>query len=330
MAQFLDLPSEIRQIIYDALLVDPIREGSRLVCTMDASGESSWSRTTGHLLTKHKPTTNQKLIPTRSSVSHTDYSDLWSLASANKFLYMEATPTMYMHAQLEYTHGDTSSTRKNPTFLHTCLEKITPTTSALYHNLTISYGREYLSAKDMKVVVDLINLRLPNLLSLSIQALDPAIEAWPKMRMRSLLEDIQKTLAAARPVARLTSRPVISIKSRARLSIEIHSFRAFRCVQHLSRFKWSRLLKITRSIAGIRHWRREAQDYHAIACQRGDYLLLTSSLRSDLAGAAEKDAMEIFDDVEDGLAKHQEVLSLINEHETLRIQETELLRKLNL
>jgi hypothetical protein len=79
---------------------------------------------------------------------------------------------------------------------------------------------------------------------------------------------------------------------------------------------------------GIRDWRRKAQDYHANACLQGDYLLLTSFLRSTSAGAAKTDAMEIPDDMEDGLAKHQDFLSQIKEHETLRIQEIEDLRKL--
>jgi hypothetical protein len=332
MAQFLDLPPEIRLSIYNALLVDPIREGSRLVCTMDASGESNWSRTTGHLLTEHKRVHNRPLTPIKSSVSHIDYSDLWSLASANKLLYLEATPTMYSHAQLEYTSGCTPRTLgilKTQTLLHVWLEKMSPTTSALYRDLTISYGRHRcLSAKNMKVLVDLINHRLSDLLCLNIQAVNPAIEAWPRFLFPGLSVDCFRTLAAARPVARLTSRPHISIKPRALLYVELDISRGTAMFERLNRLNWSSVRKLTHSIVGIRDWCCEAQEYHANACQRGDYLLLTSFLRSNLAGAIETDAMEILDDVEDGLSKHQGILSLIKEHEALRIEQIEDLHKL--
>jgi hypothetical protein len=41
------LSAEIRELIYDALLVDPISEKSRRVCTVDALGNHRWFRITG-------------------------------------------------------------------------------------------------------------------------------------------------------------------------------------------------------------------------------------------------------------------------------------------
>lgn len=327
MATFLDLPPEIRRLIYDELLVDPIKSNARLMCTSDALGKSNWSRIVEPMPTNNKLTTRQASTPVKSSVSFIDYSNLWSLISTTKLLYVEATPTMYMHAQLEYIHGDTPGTRQSPTLLHTYLEKLLPATRALHHHLTIHYGREGLSAKDMRVLVDTINLKLPNLLSLSIQAVNPAIEAWPKIQWRGLSEDYLKTLGAARPVARLNSRPVISIKPRARLYVDIDAFKnttVFRC---LVQSNWKRMLRIIHSMVSIRDWRCEAQQYHTIACQQGDYLLLTSPLRSNLAGATGIDAVEGFDDTEDRLVKHQDVLSLIMEHDTLRKEQAACLRK---
>jgi hypothetical protein len=329
MAHFLDLPPEIRLSIYNALLVDPIREGSRLVCTVDASGESSWSRTTGNLRTEQRVNYRHSK-PVKSSVSHIDYSDLWSLASVNKLLYLEATPTMYMHAKLEYTPGDMPGTDKDPTLLHTCLEKKSPATSMLYRDLTIRYGSRkylYLSAKDMNVLVDLINLKLPNLLSLTFREVRYSSGERLRSRMIDLFQELLRTLAAARPVACLTSRPYISSRERTRLRINL-GWSMTLTFSNMNDLTWFRLWRVTRSIVGIRDWRRKAQDYHANACLQGDYLLLTSFLRSTSAGAAETDAMEIPDDMEDGLAKHQDFLSQIKEHETLRIQEIEDLRKL--
>jgi len=328
MAKFLDLPPEVRQIIYDELLVDPINNESRLACTVDAFGKSSWSRIAEPVPTNNKLTTRKAPTPIKSSVSHIDYSDLWSLISTSKVLYVEATPKTYMHAQLEYIHEDTPRTRQGPTLLHTYLEKLSPATSALYHDLKIYYGRNGLTAKDMRVLVDSLNLKLSNLLSLSIQAIDPALEAWPRTRREELLRDYFNTLAAARPVARLLSQPVISIKPRARLYIEIDAFKNTTAFRGLVNADWRKLLDTTRSMLSIRGWRREAQHYHAMACQEGDYLSLTSSLRSDPAGAAETDAVEEIDNAENRLAKHHEFLSRIMEHETLRAEQAKYLRKL--
>jgi hypothetical protein len=321
MAHFLDLPPEIRLFIYNALLVDPIRKGSRLVCTVDASGESSWSRVVWHMSTDNmRPAQDPpKLI--ESSISHTDYSDLLSLARTNKLLYLEATPTMYSHAQLEYTSGDTSSAHADQTLFHKYLEKLSPTTSTLYHDLTINYGHRNLSAKDVKALVDLINLKLPNLLSTKIQVVTSEDGSRRWASRLDFVKDFLQTIVAARPVAGLNAPLSLSIKPRARLYFGLGPCRYTQYFHHLRRCNWSNLTKVTHTLLGIRYWRREAQDYHGNACQRGDYLVLTSYLRSALAGAAEIDAVEVLDGMEDELAIHQKVLSWVKKHETLRIRE---------
>ncbi|CAD0082372.1 unnamed protein product [Aureobasidium vineae] len=86
---------------------------------------------------------------------------------------------MYMHVDLEYTTGTTPSAHEKPTLLHTFLEKLSPTTSSLYHHLTIIDGSRNLTAKDMRILVDLINSKLPNLLTFSLEAVNPETKAWP-------------------------------------------------------------------------------------------------------------------------------------------------------
>lgn len=222
---FTDLPSELRQPIYDALLVDPIRTQSRRVCTVDKLGNSSWSRTEVPLPANDESAIDNPPAPIRSSISHLDYSDLWSLARVNKLFYSEATPTIYSHAQLEYISGNTHSTRANSTLLHTYLHKVLPATSTLYRNLTIIDGRNDLFAKEMKNLVDLINHRMPNLHSLKIQVYDPGLEGWPDIRYPRLLIDDLQMLAAVRPLARLTFWPEISIKHRLCFYPDLDSFR---------------------------------------------------------------------------------------------------------
>jgi hypothetical protein len=325
MASFLDLPPEIRQSIYDLLLVDPIKDNNRLVYTVDKLGKPRWSRTTGLVLTRQIEGHFWIVAP---SVSHIDYSDLWSLASTNKLLYVEVSPTMCMHAQLEYTSGDLPNAHREPTLLHTYLEKILPTTSSLYRNLTIING--CLSGKETKSFVDLINIRLPNLTSFNIQAVHPAAEGWPIPDLRDLLIRALEITQAARPVARLTSRPVLSIKPQAYFYLRHEPFKINPDNQLFTHLKWPMILGVTQSLVDIRDWRRQAQEYHANACQRGDYLLLTSSLRSTLDEAEETKAMEGLDDEENKLTKQQEILSRITEYRRTKTEQAGTLRRLKL
>ena len=73
MAKFLDLPPEVRQIIYDELLVDPVNNESRLVCAWDASGNTTWSRGAEPLDTYVEPTVDNlpALIDLQSVTSTT-------------------------------------------------------------------------------------------------------------------------------------------------------------------------------------------------------------------------------------------------------------------
>jgi hypothetical protein len=67
------LPAEIRELIYDALLVDPIRDEFRRVCTVDASGNDSWSRVVGSLptMTSPRPTVHTHASNPQSASSTT-------------------------------------------------------------------------------------------------------------------------------------------------------------------------------------------------------------------------------------------------------------------
>jgi len=322
MARFLDLPPEIRQLIYDELLVDPVNNESRLVCAWDASGNTTWSRGAEPLDTYVEPTVDNLPALIESSISHIDYNDLWSLATANKLLYLEATPTMYMHAQLEIFFGST------PTLLHTYLEKITPVTCALHQSLTISYGRKGLSTNDMSVLMDLVNPTLPNLHSLNIRAIHPSIEAWPKVQRSSLLRDLVSTMVALRPVARLTSLPVILVSPRARLFSELDLFKDRRHSGSWCSINWSKTLDITRPLKWIRRWRGKSQDYHTRASERGDYLLLTSSLRSTFSGATDAETAEELSDMEEELADHERVLWKIEKYNAFKSRQARSLRVL--
>jgi hypothetical protein len=53
-----------------------------------------------------------------------------------------------------------------------------------------------------------------------------------------------------------------------------------------------------------------------MACEHGDYLCLTSTLRSTLAEIIEIDAVEGLDEMEDRLTNRQEMLRGIKKHES--------------
>jgi transposase-like protein len=90
------------------------------------------------------------------------------------------------------------------------------------------------------------------------------------------------------------------------------------------------MLGISQSLVDIRKWRREAQNHHANACQQGDCLLLTSSLRFALDGTEEMNVMKEPHDEEDKLSKQQKILSQITEYRRKKLQNAELLRAMKL
>lgn len=114
---FLSLATELRQPIYDALLIDSIKTQSRRVYTLDESGTFTWSRIEGPLPTDEEPAVGSRGAYIKSSIVYLDFSDLWSLAKANRLFYLEVTPTIYSHAQLEFISGATDVIHPNPTLL---------------------------------------------------------------------------------------------------------------------------------------------------------------------------------------------------------------------
>ncbi|CAD0082373.1 unnamed protein product [Aureobasidium vineae] len=78
--------------------------------------------------------------------------------------------------------------------------------------------------------------------------------------------------------------------------------------------------EIVPSLLYIKDWRCEAQTYHAMACQQGDYLQLTSAIRSISAETTETEVVEDLDSMENGLNEYQRVFSLIQESKDIRME----------
>ncbi|THY22629.1 hypothetical protein D6D01_06247 [Aureobasidium pullulans] len=307
MASFTDLPPEVRVYVYHCLIVDPIRDKLRVVLTLKKDGKIVYSRTTEPSAPDEPVSTDIPPTPLETSVSHVDYVDLLSLATTNKTLYQEATPIMYKHCDLKFTFGDFISMATSPTLLHTFLNKFEPANFALFDRLTVVDGSRNMSAKDVKGVVDLANSKLPNLKFFSIESINPALEAWVDGESPSFVQDYLRLIVASRPVACLASGPVISIKPRLLFYFESGITSDDPDTHVGMTFMRCMILALTPDITAHKYWRRAFQIYHATAYEDGDYLQLTSALRSE-SGMSE-DTAEGLSDMEANLIKYQKILT---------------------
>ncbi|CAD0106596.1 unnamed protein product [Aureobasidium uvarum] len=227
--------------------------------------------------------------PLQSSIKHLDYSDLLSLARASRLIYAEATPVIYANAHLEYTFGERHDIMRGPTLLHEFLEKLSSASSALYHHLTIINNNNHapgrsLSAKDMNILVDLINSKLPNLSSLEIRSIDPELDTCSNDEDIGFVQDALRIIAAARPVARLASCPKVSLEPRLSfyLADDITYDEEITLIMTVPEALI--VTEVVPTLVGIKGWRRQAQSHYATTRQQGDYLKLTSVLRSKMVG----------------------------------------------
>jgi len=310
----MDLPPEIRVVVYHFLIVDAVRDKDRIELTLGENGKSSWN----HIAERLPPddddrTTDIPPPPLESSVSHINYSNLLSLATSNKTLYREATPIIYGNADLEYTSG-VSPTESGSTLLHIFLNNFTPANFALFDELTVIDGSKELSARDVKAIVDLANSKLPNLKIINIQSIDPVFETWVDGEPPSCAGDFAQLMTASRPVACLTSTPILSVKPRLLFYFEydmISPDPGTRLIMTVMKYL---ALNVMPSFTAIRNWRHESQIYHARACQNGDYLQLTYALRS--VSDVEWNILEEWEDMSIALSEHQEDLSQIQCYKT--------------
>ncbi|KAG9685705.1 hypothetical protein KCU95_g12159, partial [Aureobasidium melanogenum] len=321
MANFSDIPPEIKVLIYHALLADPLRDGDRIMFTMNQDSQPNWDRTTELHPPEDELVTDVKPAPVKSSIKHLDYSNLWSLATTSKLLYTEAKPIIYANACLEYTFGDSFGAYESPTLLHTFLEKLPLASCALLHHLTIINNRttagKALTARDMKTIVDLLNDRLPNLVSLDIRAIDPMTEPWVDETPPEFVRDHLQIMAAARPVALLASGPRVTLKPRVCFYLEPEKGTFDPDITLVLRLLRGLMVQhVMPTLIDITKWRRQARQHHEVFCQQGTYLETTSIMRSDAGGATEPATVS---DMETALADREQVMKQIEDCKHWRV-----------
>ncbi|KAH0361422.1 hypothetical protein KCU65_g8723, partial [Aureobasidium melanogenum] len=311
MTNFLSLPPELREQIYFGLLVHPLSDANRVMLTLNKDGQPVWDRITEISPDDDEFDTGIQPTLTQSSIKHMDYSNLWSLARVNRLLYRETVPIIYANACLEYTFGDSCSISQSPSLLRAFVDKLPSATCALYRQLTIVNGKD-LSAKVMGSIVDIINTELPNLDSLEIRAIDPRIEALINGEAPQFISECIDMMAAARPLGHLTSSPRITLKPRVSFYLECDYPTDDPNVKELMAVMQSLVeVEAVFALLGIRSWRRQAQEIHAMYCEEGSYLQLTSLVRSQTYENIETKSVDQIEDMEAELMEYQEVLKQI-------------------
>ena len=183
---------------------------------------------------------------------------------------------------------------------------------AIINNETVA-GKS-LSTKDMNIIVALLNSKLLNLATLEIRAIDPMTEPWIEDQPPEFVRDHLRIIAASRPVARLISKPKVTLKSRVCFYLEPDAVTFDPDITLVMRLmKGLMVQQVMPTLIDIKEWRRQAREHHAMACQQGGYLQLTSIVRSDVGESTETATVAEMDGVEAELVDREKALTQIEE-----------------
>ncbi|KAG9669599.1 hypothetical protein KCU99_g6749, partial [Aureobasidium melanogenum] len=311
MARLTELPPEVRLKIYDLLLVDPIRDGLRITMTFDpldnnkmAWGRASCAQTEQPHKEGHSAEPCCVDVPP-CTLHHLDFTDLWSLARTSRILYVEATPTIYSNADLVYSSDKLTS---DPS-MQGCLLAFAPlsryfeehslTTKAMLDSLVIREKFATMSARDMKLVVDIVNFHLPNLRVFGYHVSEDAASS-PSSRRRDSRRSFSRTFSTLQPLACLRAkiRPFLYLPVPAGFILNKASSRLTSNTK--KGFYGDCFMKfIDERVKG----RRAMHDYHEAALQHGHYLQATLALRS--AATTNKQVIEETSLIEKNLVRMQ-------------------------
>ncbi|CAD0085391.1 unnamed protein product [Aureobasidium mustum] len=287
MARLTDLPPEVRLKIYELLLVDPTRDGLRITMTFDPYRDPKpvWSRARcAQAETPHKaghyPHPCRVEVPF-FTLHHLDFTDLWALARVNRKFYAETSQTIYNNADLAYAYATAVSSEPALAFLclSRYLEQHTPKSRAMLHSLIIQARAPYIMRpRDTKFLVDLVNARLPNLRVFGYQ-LTPIIASKPIDRIWPLFSNLCSLPYAIRPLAQLNTnlRTFLELPSVENFGGSHPNVKMYEYMLIMRRSLSDQYMKMTANVVKLR---RCMHDRHTLALNRGDYLQITSRLRS--------------------------------------------------
>ncbi|KAG9858936.1 hypothetical protein KCU98_g332, partial [Aureobasidium melanogenum] len=304
MARLTDLPPEARLKIYKLLLVDPIRDELRVTMTFDPfdNNKITWGRARcAQTEQPHKEGHSADPccvdVPP-FTVHHLDFTDLWSLARASKKFYLEASETIYNNADLTYASGRlvpvTKPLKSTPGFkslsrslkslelnfafksLSRYLEQHSAVTCSMLHSLVINDVYNAMTPQDMKLIVDLVNARLPGLQVLGYQVSTDIGFSLNDLMMSSS-SSIAHTVITIQPFARLRrgTRTFLEVPIPAKLASALPQV-----YDSLCDLRERLLVYAAMVMSPMAKLRRAANKRHELTLHRGDYLCLTLALRS--------------------------------------------------
>lgn len=206
MVGLLDLPPELRLIIYRLLLVDPVEQGQRITFALNPLNSSRTISDRAHCIrkdasdqTRHSAHICRVDAPT-STLHHFDFTDSMSLARTNKTLYAEDSPVIYSAIDLTLSlhrplPGATSVS--GITLLDRYLSRHRPTTLEMHDSLAINDKSAPMSYTDTNLIVNLVRPRLSKLRVFTYH-IDGSLPASPKQHLLMLCQSADVVQAFAR------------------------------------------------------------------------------------------------------------------------------------
>lgn len=304
MARMTDLPPEVRLKIYELLLVDSIRDGLRITMTFDPFDDDKITCGRARCAQTEQPHKKGHCadpccvdVPPYT-LHHLDFTDLWSLSRANKKFYVEASETIYNNADLTYLCGAllpvTKALKRNSVAKSLCryykslevdqaskslsryLKQHSAATCSMLHSLIISDASTTMTSQGMKSIVDLINTRLPNLRILRYH-----VDASKAPSLQDFLQSSCLTLAHTTKVVQPFARLRFGIATFLEVSIpEEPASAASHWYHSLCEVRERLVIYADNILTPLGHFRRGIRARHESALQRGEYLYVTSAVRS--------------------------------------------------
>ncbi|KAH0282442.1 hypothetical protein M436DRAFT_67179 [Aureobasidium namibiae CBS 147.97] len=285
MARLPDLPPEVPLNIYRLLLVDPIQEGLRVTFTIELShSDRMICRRTRCTQTDLPHQAGHSAHPCHldallATIHHFDFTDLMSLARANRTLYIEASQTVYNNVDLTlefYRSPSPARPTSASELLHRYLGQHCARTLEMIPSLIIHDELALMSPGDADSIVCLVNTQLPNLKVLGYHLMASGGSSLPLI-LRSFCRKHCRAISTIQPFVNLQAQ----IHTNLDLPVppEVASLDPQLYIQlcGISKDFAERALQ---TIKRLQEFRKVMRDQHALALERGRYLHATLFVRS--------------------------------------------------
>lgn len=279
MIGFLDLPPELRSIIYQ--LLDPVEQGQRITFELNPLDSnvviSNRARCIQEVLPHEKRHSahNCRVDTSSTTLHHFDFTDLMSLARTHKILYEEASSRIYPNFGLTLSlHGPPRDMRlvhdlARYALLDRYLERQRPTTLEMFDSLAINDGFAPISFRAANTIVDVVGARMPNMSDFYYH-IRPSTAASPAQHLCMLRESFK----TVRPFARFGNGVFLTFQADVPPDLDQRASEHSEFKRLASDFTIKVGIKLTLKIAG----RQNRDEIRLLLCEQ--VLIATLPLRS--------------------------------------------------